>query len=138
MKSILLVLLAGCSVLSPKASETLGESVRSYNEGVRWERFEVAAIHVPAKQRSVFVDEADLRAKDLKITDYNIIRVEAHGDREALVQIKLEWYKNSEGTMHETHAVQTWERHGGDWLLVDESRLRGAEMPGLPEPITKD
>ena len=138
MKSILFVLLAGCSVLSPKPTETLGESVRSYNEGVRWERFEVAANHVPAKQRSAFVDEADLRAKDVKITDYNIIRVEAHGDREALVQIKLEWYKNSEGTMHETHAVQTWERHGGDWLLVDESRLRGAEMPGLPEPLTKD
>jgi hypothetical protein len=138
MKVLVLVFLTACSVFSPKASETLGESVRAYNEGIRWERFEVAAIHVPAKQRSQFVDESDVRAKDLKITDYDVIRVEQRGDREAHVQVKLEWYKSSEGTMHETHAVQTWERHGGDWLLVDESRLRGAEMPGLPEPITKD
>jgi len=138
MKRLVLIFLTACSVFSPKPSETLGESVRAYNEGIRWERFEVAAIHVPSKQRSQFVDESDLRAKDLKITDYDVIRVEQRGDREAHVQVKLEWYKNSEGTMHETHAVQTWERHGQDWLLVDESRLRGAEMPGLPEPLTKD
>ena len=39
-----------------------------------------------------------------------------------------------EGTIHETHAVQTWERHGKAWWMVDESRLRGAPMPGLAEP----
>src|SRR5258706_16208051 len=115
-----------CSVLSPKPTETLPESVRSYNDGVRWGRFEVAAVHIPAKQRSQFVDDEDARAKDLKITDYDVIRVAYRGDREAQVQVKLEWYRTSDGTVHETHAVQTWERHDKDWLLVDESRLRGS------------
>jgi hypothetical protein len=127
-----------CSVLSPKPTETLPESVRSYNDGVRWGRFEIAAVHIPAQQRSQFVDDEDARAKDLKITDYDVIRVAYRGDREAHVQVKLEWYMTSEGTIHETHAVQTWERHGKDWLLVDESRLRGVEMPGLPEPPDKN
>jgi hypothetical protein len=38
--------------------------------------------------------------------------------------------------VHETHALQTWERHGKVWWMVDEARLRGAEMPGLAEPVS--
>jgi hypothetical protein len=69
MRAILLaVLLAACT--PPKAGDTLGESVRSYNEGVRWQRYDNAAIHVPAAERSQFIDDADERSKDIKITDY--------------------------------------------------------------------
>jgi hypothetical protein len=140
MKRILLVVvaLAGCGALAPKPAENLTDSVRNYNDGVRWERFAVAAIHVPPKQRAQFVDECDERANDLKITDYEVVKVDRKTSDEARVQVKLSWYKNSEGTLHETHALQTWERKGRDWLIVDEARLRGPEMPGLPEPLMKE
>lgn len=137
MRYCILVVLIACGGM-PKATETLGDSVRSYNDGVRWGRFEVAAVHVPSRQRSAWVDEADARAKDVKITQYDVVSVDQKTEREAHVHLKYEWYKESEGTVHETHAMQTWERHGKDWLLVDEARLRGVEMPGLPEPIAKD
>jgi hypothetical protein len=132
---VVLVLLVG-ACKAPKAGDTLGESVRRYNEGVRWGRYAVAAVHVPARQRSMFVDEADERAKELKITDYEIVKVD-EGDREAKVQVKVSWYRDSEGTLRETQAVQTWERHGKTWFIVDEARVRGPEMPGLPEPLMK-
>jgi hypothetical protein len=136
MRSIVwLCVLAACG--SAKSGETLSESIRAYNEGVRWERFAVAAVHVPAKQRAQFVDEADQRAQDIKITDYEVVKVDQRGDREATVQVKLSWYRESEGRLLETQAVQTWERHGKAWLLVDEARLRGPAMPGLPEPLMK-
>lgn len=135
MRAILLVLLAGCA--SAKTGDTLADSVRVYNDGVRWERFAVAAKHVPPKERSMFVEQADERAHDLKITDYEVVKVDGNGDREATVQVKLSWYRESEGTLRETQAVQTWERHGKTWWMVDEARLKGHEMPGLPEPIGK-
>jgi hypothetical protein len=125
----------------PHDEPDLFESVRQFNEGVRWERFGNAAGAIPPKERSQFVDEMDQRAGDLKITDYEVVRVDPHGEREAKVQVKLSWYKASEGTLRETHAVQTWERHGKSWWMVDEIRLRGAEMPGLserPESVMKD
>lgn len=128
---------AACGAL-PKSSETLVESVRSYNDGVRWGRYTVAVAHVPGRQRASRLDEWDERAHDVKITDYDVEKVDQKGDREARVQIKLEWYRASDGTVHETHAVQTWERHDKTWLVVDEARLRGTEMPGLPEPIMTD
>lgn len=132
MKAIWFVLLAGCA--SAKSGDTLADSVRAYNEGVRWERFAVAAKHVPPKERSMFVDEADERAQDLKITDYEVLKVDARGDREAKVQIKLSWYRASEGTLRETQALQTWERHGKTWWMVEETRVKGDEMPGLSDP----
>ena len=75
----------------------------------------------------------DQRSGDVKITDYEVVRVDPRGANEARVQVKLSWYKASEGTVHETHAVQTWERHGKAWWMVDEARLRGPAMPGLVE-----
>jgi hypothetical protein len=134
MKMLLMVtMLVGCGGI--QHAEPLTDAVRSYNDGVRWERFEVAAVHVPPKDRSQFVDDADERAHDLKITDYDVVKVEPRGAKEARVQIKLSWYKESEGTLHETQSMQTWEKHGKGWLLVDETRVRGTEMPGLPEPL---
>ena len=135
MKAIWLVVLLACRV--PKSMPTLAESIRTYNEGVRWERFAVAANHVPAAHRSQFVDEADQRSKDVRITDYEIVRVDKLAEDEAKVHVKVSWYRNSQGTLRETQAMQTWERQGRLWVIVDEARLRGDEMPGLPEPLTE-
>ena len=131
----LVVFLFACRV--PKSMPTLSESVRTYNDGVRWERFAVAANHVPPEQRSQFVDDADQRSKDLKITDYEVVRIDKRGEKVAMVHVKLSWYRDSEGTLRETQAMQTWERHDRLWVIVEESRLRGAEMPGLPEALTE-
>jgi len=139
MRTALITVLAlGCGAPQMRPEYDLSESVRQFNDGVRWGRFGLAATSIPPPQRSHFVDEMDERAGDLKITDYEVVNVDPHGAREARVQIKLSWYKASDGTVHETHALQTWERHGKVWWMVDESRLRGAEMPGLSEPVMKD
>lgn len=137
MRAILISLvLVGCA--AARAQSDLPESIRQFNDGVRWGRFELAASAVPAPERAAFVDEMDQRSNDLKITDYEVVKVAPHGAKEAHVQVKLSWYKTSEGTLHETHAMQTWERRGQAWFMVDESRLRGAEMPGLSDSVMKD
>jgi hypothetical protein len=134
---VAVVLLAACH--TPKSGETLAESVRNYNEGVRWERYTMAAANVPPAERGEFLDSADERAKDLKITDYEIVRMEQKSDQLAQVQIKVSWYLDSEQKLRETSALQTWERHGKTWWVVDEKRLRGEEMPGLREtPVDGD
>src|SRR6185436_3337124 len=132
------LVLAACGAPQVHPENDLSESIRQFNDGVRWERFANAASSLPPPERSQFVDDMDQRASDLKITDYEIVRVDPRGAREARVHIKLSWYKASEGTLRETHAMQTWERHGKNWWMVDETRLRGAEMPGLAESPPSD
>jgi hypothetical protein len=132
---VVAVTLAACGAAQQNA-DTLGDSIRSFNDGVRWGRYEVAASKIPALERSQFVNDMDERSDDVKISDYEIVNVDARGPKAAQVHLKLSWYRSSEGTLRETHALQTWERHGKLWFMVQEARVRGAEMPGLPEPAT--
>jgi hypothetical protein len=132
----LVLLVAACH--PPTSGDTLGESVRTYNEGVRWERYEYAAAHIPPKERTQFLDDADMRAKDLHITSYDVVSVEKRSDKLAYVKVKMGWYLDSQGTVKETSSVQTWERHGKSWWVVEEHRLRGDEMPGMREPPTRE
>ena len=92
----LLLGLGACGAV-PRAPDTLTESVRSFNDGVRWERFSIAAVRVPPRERSQFVEDMDERAEDLKITDYEVVRVDERGPREARVQVKLSWYRDLGG-----------------------------------------
>ena len=135
--ALLAILMLGCGGALHDQPD-LSETVRMFNDGVRWERFTAAASALPPRDRAQFVDDMDQRSGEVKITEYEVMRVDPRGEREARVQVKLSWYKASEGTVHETHAIQTWERRGKIWMMVDESRLRGAEMPGLMEPVMKD
>lgn len=131
--------LAGCAPgLGGSATENLTDSVRLYNDGVRWQRWENAASYLPPKERSKWVDDEDALGKDLRITEYDVVRIDPKGEKTAMVQVKMSWYRLTEATVHETHAMQTWERRGKDWLMVDQTRERGDEMPGLPEPLMKD
>ena len=134
MRAIWFVVLAGCA--SAKQGDTLADSVREYNDGVKWERFPVAAVHVPPKERGAFVEEADDRAHDLKITEYDVLRIEQTSAGSAKVAIKMSWYRDSEGLLRETQSLQSWEKHGKTWWMVDEARVKGHEMPGLQEPVT--
>lgn len=132
MRSLLIALtLAACMPPSTQGA-ALYDAARTYTEGVRWERFEAAAVVIPPAERAAFLDERDLLAKDLRITDSEITQVAQHG-RTAEVSVKHAWYKDSEGTLHETVVKQAWERQGKAWRLVDEYRSRGDEMPGVRE-----
>lgn len=123
---------SGCAS-APRSGETLIESVRTYHEGIRWQRYTAAAGRIPPRERAAFLDEWDERSQDLKITDYEIVDLAAQGDT-ARVQVKISWYGDREGTLHDTHARQIWHRRGKVWLLTDEVRMRGPAMPGLAEP----
>jgi len=137
MTRLAILLLAGCGAATASRADAFDDAVRAYHEGMQWARFDVAAAHVPPRERAQFVDDWDQRAKDLKITEYDIVKVDQRSSHEAKVEIKLEWYQESRGIVHETRAVETWELKGKLWLVVDETRLRGDEMPGLPEPVAK-
>jgi len=122
----------------PKAGEPLIESVTTYNDGVRWDRLAVAASRVPVAEREDFIDERDELDDTVKITDWEIKRVSDDAPGHARVHVKYTWYAVDEGIVRHTQAVQSWERHGKAWLIVDERRTRGDTMPGLAEPEADD
>lgn len=132
MKLLPVLVLAAACAPPAGGGYALTDAVRTYTEGVRWERFEAAAAVVPPRERDAFLDERDELADDLRITDTEIVRVTERGNR-AEVQVRLSWYRDDEGVVRESVALQRWERQGKAWRLVAEWRARGDEMPGLRE-----
>jgi hypothetical protein len=137
MKRLILITIAfgalACGGARQRADDLM-DSVRGYNEGVRWNRYETAAAAVPPKERDQFIEEREDLEKELHISDYEVVRIGGAPDRTAHIEVKYTWFKDSEGIVRETRAIQTWERHGKAWMIVDERRSHGPEMPGLREP----
>ena len=134
---ILLLAIAACGGAQQRADDLM-DSVRGYNEGVRWNRYETAAAAVPPKERDQFIEEREDLEKELHISDYEVVRVGGAPNRTAHIEVKYTWFKDSEGIVRETRALQTWERHGKAWMIIDERRTHGPEMPGLREPDAGD
>ena len=123
--------LAACA--SPqKRTESLLETSTRFQEGLRWRRFEDAASHVPPAEREDFLDEHDKLDADLRIDDYEVIRVHfKDGHEEAQVQVKYSWHLDGEGVVKETVTDQKWKLHGSAWWLEEEAKKRGEDMPGI-------
>ena len=131
----LVIAAAAAACGGAQKAEPLDRGVHRYNDSVRWQRLEQAAQYIPLAERAAFYDERIELEDDLRITMYDVRRVEvgASGE-EAIVHVQYSWYLNSRGTVHETTTKQTWRQHGKQWLLVDERLERGEPMPGVPEP----
>ena len=127
-----LLLWASCGGVQP--AEPLSDAVRAYNDALRWQRFDSAAARVTATDRDAFLDVRDQLHEDLRINNYEVIRVRFDGEESrARVHVKVTWHLDSQGIVHDTHTVQTWHREGSHWFLIRENHLRGEPMPGVEE-----
>jgi hypothetical protein len=130
----------GCGTSKLKRANHLLDDVRGYNEGLRWNKLAQAAVRLPMAERDAFVNEREALAEELRIGDYELIRVRYdEGNKlRAKVRVKYVWHLDSRGIVHTTWARQEWERVGKRWLLSDEHRAHGEPMPGLAEPPPED
>lgn len=126
---------AGCGG-SAARTESFMTSMRTYNDGIRWQRWTHAASHIPAAERNAFLDERNDLEKELRIEGWELLRLDYSGERQsrATVRVRYTWYMDNEGVVHDTTTVQRWQRHGKRWLLEDETRSVGTKMPGVAEP----
>jgi hypothetical protein len=132
-KLVFVLLLAACGA-TPKQTDILIESSTAYQEGVRWGRFEDAALYLRPEQRDAFLDERDALGEDLRIDDYEVIRVHmASGQKSARVRVKYTWHLDSVGKVHESVTEQSWTRDGTRWQLDREVMKRGEPLPGVLE-----
>jgi hypothetical protein len=111
-------------------TEDLMTDVRTFQEGIRWRKYEMAADYVPAAARERFLEAQDVIDKDLRIDDYELERVKLEsGQTAARVRVKYTWHLDSVGTVHDTVVEERWERQGKVWRVVASEHKRGEEMP---------
>jgi hypothetical protein len=134
-----LAVAGACGAASRHNGNDLVDQVRRYNEGLKWRRYPAAAVHIAPAERNAFLDERADLDDDLRIDLWELKRVGyTPGADRAQVRVEYTWHLDSRGIVHKTTSRQRWERHGDHWLVVDERRVRGEEMPGLPEPVPEE
>ena len=117
--------LAGCSTQNRMTH--LRDTLRTFNQQIRWERWPGAAAHVELKTREHWMLSRSGHTKGLKIHDIQVLRVLSGGPRAtvARVLVKLTWYREADMTVHTTHWMQTWNHSRHGWKLSKEERAQG-------------
>ncbi len=129
MRALVLVGLIACSSSASRSADLLND-VRTFQEGLRWRKYEMAADYVPAAVRERFLTAHEEIDEDLRIDDYELqrVKVESSGN-DAYVRVKYTWHRESVGTVHETVTEQHWELEGKIWRIVGNEHQRGERLP---------
>jgi hypothetical protein len=113
-------------------------ATQEYNEGVKWGKLDQAGIHVQKDQRKRFFDrhkavEDDLEIADYELTQLNIDKSDKKHDR-ATARVEYVWTLKTVGLVEKTATEQKWEEQNGEWVMVSETRIKGAPLNLFDEP----
>ena len=126
--------IAACASSSQKKDQELMTDVREFQEGLRWRNYDQAADHVHASARVRFLDAHDDLDGDLRIDDYEVMRVTLTAEFEATVRVKYTWHLDSVGRVHESTYDQDWQRQGKVWRVVATRQRSGEALPASAMP----
>jgi hypothetical protein len=132
---ILLCLLSGCvnpHTTDPK--EILRDSVRSFNDALRWQNFSEAISYLPPERRQRFLDHANNLRDEVEISDYEITSSQPKGPERVEIRVQMQWQSKRSGLLRKIELTELWQKGPGDWVVID-LRQRGVErLPLLDVP----
>jgi hypothetical protein len=116
-------------------------AAREYNDGVRWGKYEQAALHVPKDKRDNFLERHKNFEDELEIADYELVAINIDkSDRKhekITARVDYTWSLKRRGLVEKTTTEQVWEETDGEWLVAREERLKGAPLALFDEPAPK-
>ena len=130
--SVLLVVACGGS-----RKADLGETLRDYNQQVRWGSWMGAARHIDAKKRSDWLRARVAAADSLRVTDIQVLGVQPQSEDTAIVLVGVSWYRVTDPTLRHRIWQQTWRYHEDEvWLLAEEVVAQQKAEPQKPAAAT--
>jgi len=120
--------LLACSSITPSPQEVLDRSVFSYNQHMRWKRFDKAANFVDKPQRDDFTKTFESSDEVLNIDDLDLKSIDYETAQRAKVTVEARYFKLPSVTLQKTKWVQIWELRDDDWWLIAH-----AKGPFFPE-----
>jgi hypothetical protein len=130
----LAALAGGCALPSASERDALQDTVRMYNEDLRWSRFSDAVLCIVPARRQRFLDQARVLQEDIEFANYELLGVEPRGEGRVQVRVQFEWTSRRTGLLRKTEIIELWARQGGAWLLADSRVERGEKLPLLDRP----
>jgi hypothetical protein len=133
----LLALSGACLAPTARREDTLVREARTFNDDLRWARYDQLSASLPADEAQRFLARAHAVGDDLVLADYEVTSINfAPNSQAATVAVTVQWYSRSATTLHSTTLEQRWEVRDGRWLVARLRRVRGDRFPLVAEPVT--
>ena len=131
---------AGCVTPAQRRRADLPRIARTYNNDLRWARYEVASTRMPKQEGQRFLKRASLLEDELEIADHEVVSVtfEDSSGEAAQVVVRFEWYLKREPVVRRTYILQSWKFDDGAWQVKDQRRSRGERLGLFLEAPTED
>ena len=124
---------AGCAASTPDA--TLDAAVETYNESLRWKRFDNAAAFLPAADQAEFLQRYTEAEDDLHIDAIEVRGARFDPNHEppaATVTVVASAYRLPSTILRKVVITQRWELGAAGWtLLGSDPELLPAKAPDL-------
>lgn len=120
---LLALVFTGCMRPQASPAELLDRSLNGFHGHLIFQRFDEAAAFVPTATRSDFMAYYENEGEDLKITEYEITRVEVNPDETvAKVEVTISWYRLPSSTIQKTKMVEEWtfDKLLSRWEVVEQ------------------
>ena len=126
MRSLVLVfpLLAAC-LNQPTSGALVQQTAQELNVNTRFGRLELASENVAPTYRDRFAELHREWGGNVRIADTELSGLTMKGPEEALVLVRVAWFKVDEGDLRGTTVKQSWKSQKGTWLLASEERGSG-------------
>jgi hypothetical protein len=136
---LFVLVLPGCLMgAGYSTKDRVTTAAREYNDGVRWGKYEQAAIHIAKGKRELFMEKHKNLEDELEIADYEMVALDIdRSDRKhdkITARVEYTWTLKRVGLVEKTTTRQTWEEHDGDWLMAKEERIKGSPLTLFDEP----
>lgn len=110
----------------------LDKTVYTYNQHMRWKRFDKAAQFVITALREKFTKTFEGSEDTLNIDDLEVKDIDFTDPNKVKVTVETRFYKLPSVTLEKKKWVQTWVRQGDEWWL--EQNPLG---PYFPDPASQ-
>ena len=133
--------LLGCSASQSKEARAQ-DSARELNLNARFGRNELVVERVAPAERAAYAIAHRSWGGQVRIADSELAGFSMTPKDEALVIVKVAWYRQDEQELRITTMRQRYKDFKGDWMLVAEERLEGdvgllgETVPAVPADAT--
>ena len=92
--------------------------VQSFHTDLRWARYESAAEVIVPEERARFLGRYEELGDDYKIANMDLVTAKRPSEKEAVVEMEQESYKEPQMTVKKQTFIELWEKRAGQWMLV--------------------
>jgi hypothetical protein len=117
--SVMLGLTVACGGGQMSSAGKLQMSVDTFNEHMRWGRYDAASSHLIVKDREAFMGRYDELGEDYKVVDYEVKSVKLQPNGDAVSETVVKWLREPNMTVKKDKVRETWRYFDGTWLMIE-------------------